>query len=163
MRERVARAILSGCPLRAQFTVKRRLFLRASLGKNRFKHTSRQLERGRVASIQDRKDALILCWAIPADGLPPPKQLIRGNSQGPRNREQGGDAWHQQAALDATIDLGNNIHRGRDLGYTADMNWFVAKDRTMVYLINYGTDGKSNLRQTFYDFRDEMANTVIGY
>lgn len=116
MRERVARAILSGCPLRAQFTVKRRLFLRASLGKNRFKHTSRQLERGRVASIQDRKDALILCWAIPADGLPPPKQLIRGNSQGPRNREQGGDAWHQQAALDATIDLGNNIHRGRDLG-----------------------------------------------
>ena len=54
-------------------------------------------------------------------------------------------------------------HRGRDLGYTADMNWFVAKDRTLVYLINYGTDGKSNLRQTFYDFRDEMANTVIGY
>ena len=43
------------------------------------------------------------------------------------------------------------------------MNWFVAKDRTLVYLINYGTDGKSNLRQTFYDFRDEMANTVIGY
>jgi D-alanyl-D-alanine carboxypeptidase len=53
-------------------------------------------------------------------------------------------------------------HRGRDLGYTADMNWFPNKDRTLVYLINYGTDGNSSLRQTFYDFRLEMADTVLG-
>lgn len=51
-------------------------------------------------------------------------------------------------------------HRGRDLGYTADMYWFPEKDRTMVYFINYGTDAKSELRQVFYDFRVAMADVV---
>lgn len=54
-------------------------------------------------------------------------------------------------------------HRGRDLGYTADMFWFPEKDRTMVYLINYGTDAKSSLRETFYDFREALANSVVNY
>ena len=52
-------------------------------------------------------------------------------------------------------------HRGRDLGYTADMYFFPEKDRTMVYLINYGTDAKSELRQVFYDFREAMADAVL--
>lgn len=51
-------------------------------------------------------------------------------------------------------------HRGRDLGYTADMFWFPEKDRTMVYFINYGTDAKSELREVFYDFRTAMADAV---
>ncbi len=52
-------------------------------------------------------------------------------------------------------------HRGRDLGYTADMYWFPEKDYTMVYLVNYGTDAKSSLRQVFYDFRKAMTDALM--
>lgn len=52
-------------------------------------------------------------------------------------------------------------HRGRDLGYTADMFWFPNQDYTLVYLINYGTDAKSELRQQFYDFRKEIVDTLM--
>lgn len=52
-------------------------------------------------------------------------------------------------------------HRGRDLGYTADMFWFPQKDYTMTYLINYGTDAKSELRQVFYDFRKAFVDAMM--
>lgn len=52
-------------------------------------------------------------------------------------------------------------HRGRDLAYTADMYWFPNQDYTMTYLINYGTDAKSGLRQVFYDFRTAMVDAVM--
>ena len=41
-------------------------------------------------------------------------------------------------------------HRGRDLGYTADMYWFPVQDYTLTYLINYGTDANSSLRPVFF-------------
>lgn len=52
-------------------------------------------------------------------------------------------------------------HRGRDLGYTADMYWFPNQDYTLVYLINYGTDAKSNLRTVFFDFRAEIVDVMM--
>lgn len=52
-------------------------------------------------------------------------------------------------------------HRGRDLGYTADMYWFPNQDYTMTYLINYGTDAKSNLRPVFFDFRKEIVDVMM--
>lgn len=52
-------------------------------------------------------------------------------------------------------------HRGRDLGYTADMYWFPVKDRTMVYFVNYGTDANSSLREVFFDFRKAMTDIVL--
>lgn len=52
-------------------------------------------------------------------------------------------------------------HRGRDLGYTGDMYWFPNQDYTMTYLINYGTDAKSELRQSFYDFRKAMVDALM--
>lgn len=52
-------------------------------------------------------------------------------------------------------------HRGRDLGYTADMYWFPNQDYTLVYLINYGTDAKSNLRPVFFDFRTEIVDVMM--
>lgn len=52
-------------------------------------------------------------------------------------------------------------HRGRDLGYTADMYWFPEQDYTMVYFVNYGTDAKSDLKQTFFDFRNAMADAMM--
>ncbi len=52
-------------------------------------------------------------------------------------------------------------HRGRDLGYTADMYWFPNQDMTMTYLINYGTDAKSELREVFLDFRKEILDKMM--
>ncbi len=31
----------------------------------------------------------------------------------------------------------------------------------MTYLVNYGTDAKSELRQVFYDFQAAMADAVL--
>lgn len=52
-------------------------------------------------------------------------------------------------------------HRGRDLGYTADMYWFPNQDCTVTYLVNYGTDAKSELRQVFYDFRKAFVDKAM--
>lgn len=52
-------------------------------------------------------------------------------------------------------------HRGRDLGYTADMYWFPNQDYTVTYLINYGTDAKSELRPVFFDFRKEIVDVMM--
>jgi D-alanyl-D-alanine carboxypeptidase len=52
-------------------------------------------------------------------------------------------------------------HRGRDLGYTADMFWFPEKDYTLVYLINYGTDAKSELQETFFQFRTAIVDAMM--
>ena len=53
-------------------------------------------------------------------------------------------------------------HRGRDLGYTADMYWFPEQDYTLVYLVNYGTDAKSELQETFFDFRTAVVDAMMG-
>lgn len=63
--------------------------------------------------------------------------------------------------LDRSPDQFAYGHRGRDLGYTADMYWFPNQDYTVTYLVNYGTDAKSELRQTFYDFRKAMVDAMI--
>ncbi len=52
-------------------------------------------------------------------------------------------------------------HRGRDLGYTADMYWFPNQNITMTYLINYGTDAKSELREVFLAFRKEIVDKIM--
>jgi D-alanyl-D-alanine carboxypeptidase len=52
-------------------------------------------------------------------------------------------------------------HRGRDLGYTADMYWFPEQDITMTYFINYGTDAKSRIRPYFYEFRTALVDALM--
>lgn len=52
-------------------------------------------------------------------------------------------------------------HRGRDLGYSADLNWFPKKNTTMAMIVNYGTDGKSSLRPTFYDLRLAVVDEIF--
>lgn len=52
-------------------------------------------------------------------------------------------------------------HRGRDLGYTADMFWFPNQDYTMTYLINYGTDANSSLRPVFFAFRTAIVDAIM--
>jgi len=52
-------------------------------------------------------------------------------------------------------------HSGRDLGYSANLFYFPNKGVTHAFLINYGTDSKSNLRQVFYDFQEELLNMTL--
>ena len=52
-------------------------------------------------------------------------------------------------------------HRGRDLAYSADAYYFPNQSVTMVYLVNYGTDGETALQQTFFDFRDAVADLLL--
>lgn len=54
-------------------------------------------------------------------------------------------------------------HRGRDLAYTADLFYFPHKDITMAYLINYGTDGDSALREVFLEFRNKLWALLMSY
>ena len=52
-------------------------------------------------------------------------------------------------------------HSGRDLGYTANVFYFPNKKVTHIFFINYGTDGKSNLREAFLDFQDELMDLTM--
>lgn len=62
------------------------------------------------------------------------------------------------------LNRGNDYgigHKGRDLGYTANAFYFPNKGVIHVFFINYGTDAKSALRQTFYDFQDELLDLTL--
>ncbi|MCB0636979.1 MAG: beta-lactamase family protein, partial [Lewinella sp.] len=52
-------------------------------------------------------------------------------------------------------------HRGRDLAYTADAYYFPNQEVTMVYLINYGTDAESGLREVFLDYRTALVDLLM--
>lgn len=61
---------------------------------------------------------------------------------------------------DRGIDAGIG-HSGRDLGYSANLFYFPNKDVTHIFLINYGTDSESGLRQVFYDFQNELLDLTL--
>lgn len=52
-------------------------------------------------------------------------------------------------------------HRGRDLGYSADMFYFPEKNQTYVLIVNYGTDGESFLRPAFYELRTKIVDAMM--
>lgn len=52
-------------------------------------------------------------------------------------------------------------HTGRDLGYSADLFYFPERDITLVFFINYGTDGNSNLKPVFEDFENELVDKIL--
>lgn len=62
------------------------------------------------------------------------------------------------------LNHGNNYgigHKGRDLGYTANLFYFPNAGVIQVLFVNYGTDSKSNLRQVFFDFQEELLNLTL--
>jgi len=62
------------------------------------------------------------------------------------------------------LDHGDNYaigHKGRDLGYTANLFYFPNKGIIHVFFVNYGTDSKTNLRQVFYDFQEELVKLTL--
>lgn len=52
-------------------------------------------------------------------------------------------------------------HRGRDLGYSADLNWFPKNGTTMALLVNYGTDGESSLKPVFKELRSAIVDEIF--
>jgi D-alanyl-D-alanine carboxypeptidase len=63
--------------------------------------------------------------------------------------------------LDRSADEFGLGHRGRDLAYSADLFYFPTRDRTMAYLVNYGTDANSELREVFLRFREAMVDAMM--
>ncbi len=87
------------------------------------------------------------------------QMLTFGEPEGTTNKRIGLGIFKD--FLDRAPDQFAYGHRGRDLGYTGDMFWFPNQDYTMVYLINYGTDAKSELRPQFYDFRKAIVDAMM--
>lgn len=53
-------------------------------------------------------------------------------------------------------------HTGGDLGYAAVAHYFPGKNsRILIYCVNYGTNGNSNLREVYIAFREELAKTLL--
>ena len=52
-------------------------------------------------------------------------------------------------------------HTGRDLAYTGNCFYFPARKTICCFLVNYGTNGKSALREVFYDFQDALTDEVV--
>jgi len=66
----------------------------------------------------------------------------------------------QKTFLDHGEDYGIG-HKGRDLGYTANLFYFPNKGITHVFLVNYGTDADSELKQVFFDFQEELLDLTL--
>ncbi|MES1226692.1 MAG: serine hydrolase domain-containing protein [Bacteroidota bacterium] len=67
----------------------------------------------------------------------------------------------QKSFLDHGNDYGIG-HKGRDLGYTANLFYFPGKKVTHIFFINYGTDSNSRLKKVFNDFQDELLKITLG-
>jgi len=65
------------------------------------------------------------------------------------------------------IDIGDPAkdyawgHRGRDLSYSADLDYFPEHNAIMSMIVNYGTNGESALQPVFKEMRDEVAKLVV--
>src|SRR5574338_25437 len=66
----------------------------------------------------------------------------------------------QKSYLDKGIDAGIG-HKGRDVGYSANIFYFPNKGVTHIFFVNYGTDGDSHLKDIFYEFIDELVHITI--
>jgi D-alanyl-D-alanine carboxypeptidase len=52
-------------------------------------------------------------------------------------------------------------HAGRDLGYMANLYYFPNKGVMHVFLINYGPDTESSLKEIFNDFQAELLDLTL--
>ncbi len=52
-------------------------------------------------------------------------------------------------------------HRGRDLSYSADLFYFPEHEAIISMIVNYGTDGESELRPAFKEMRDNIAKLIV--
>ena len=66
----------------------------------------------------------------------------------------------QKSFLTRGVDAGIG-HKGRDLGYTANLFYFPNKKVLHIFFINYGTDSDSNLKDVFRQFQDELVELTL--
>ncbi len=66
----------------------------------------------------------------------------------------------QKTFLEHGLDFGIG-HKGRDLGYSANLFYFPNKGVTHVFFVNYGTDAKSNLKTVFNEFQEELVTLTL--
>ncbi len=52
-------------------------------------------------------------------------------------------------------------HKGRDLGYTANLFYFPNKGVLHIFFVNYGTDADSDLKQVFREFQEELVELTL--
>jgi D-alanyl-D-alanine carboxypeptidase len=52
-------------------------------------------------------------------------------------------------------------HSGRDVGYTCNLFYFPSRNVIHIFFINYGSDAKSQLRESFYKFQEELLNITL--
>jgi len=52
-------------------------------------------------------------------------------------------------------------HKGRDLGYLANLFYFPTRGVTHIFFVNYGTDADSGLKDIFFEFVDEMVTLSL--
>lgn len=52
-------------------------------------------------------------------------------------------------------------HKGRDLGYTANLFYYPNKGVLNIFFINYGTDADSDLKQVFTAFSNELLDITL--
>jgi len=66
----------------------------------------------------------------------------------------------QKTFLDHGADYGIG-HKGRDLGYSANLFYFPNKGVVHIFFVNYGTDAESNLKSVFRDFQEELVTLTL--
>ncbi len=66
----------------------------------------------------------------------------------------------QKSFLMRGIDAGIG-HKGRDLGYTANLFYFPNKKVLHIFFVNYGTDSDSDLKDVFREFQDELVDLTL--
>jgi len=66
----------------------------------------------------------------------------------------------QKSFLEHGADFGIG-HKGRDLGYTANLFYFPNKGVLHIFFINYGTDADSDLKNVFLEFQEELVALTL--
>ena len=66
----------------------------------------------------------------------------------------------QKSYLTRGINYGIG-HKGRDLGYTANLFYYPNKGLLNIFFINYGTDAESDLKDVFREFSNELLDLTL--
>ena len=66
----------------------------------------------------------------------------------------------QKSYLSRGINYGIG-HKGRDLGYTANLFYYPNKGVLNIFFINYGTDADSKLKDVFKEFSNELLDITL--
>ena len=78
--------------------------------------------------------------------------------------KQDGPNYYGYGLQKSFLNFGANFgigHKGRDVGYTANLFHFPNKGVTHIFFLNYGTDGDSRLGDIFYEFQEELALVTL--